>query len=469
MERYIDDLRQFETLATVPQDQLEWLDANSRIIDYAIGDHINIVGTQFAGPHFILDGHVLLQLKQGNENREIAVLSKGNIFGYLPYSRGASANVSAQAVTPVRVLSFNTVEIRSMIHNHFELTQSLVHIMNTRVREFTSMQQQNDKMAALGKLAAGLAHEINNPAAALVSDSHSLRQHLRVEPSILKELSALCLEGYQVDGINNELFKVLRLKDKQALSLREKTSKEEAIARWLNDNGIAGAEEMSEIFVDFELGFENLNSLGQIVPSDALHSVLNWMHKILVAEKLMQDIQVASGRITEIVQSIKKYTHMDQGSEKKASDIHEGIDNTLTILGHKFRKGNIVLNKNYDVALPPISAFTGELNQVWTNLIDNALDSMEANNKGTVTITSERDRQFVRVTIKDDGPGIPENILPNIFDPFFTTKEVGKGTGMGLETVQRIMLKHKGSIKVHSMPGNTTFTVCFPISTDANK
>ena len=154
---------------------------------------------------------------------------------------------------------------------------------------------------------------------------------------------------------------------------------------------------------------------------------------------------------------------MDRGSNKEYADIHIGIRNTLTMLGYKTRKGNITLVEDFDETLPPVNAMIGELNQVWTNLIDNALDAMETNGKGTLTIKTKKDREFVQVSIIDDGPGIPEDIRTRIFDPFFTTKEIGKGTGMGLEVVQRIVQQHHGSIKVISEPGKTEFVVCFPI------
>ena len=154
---------------------------------------------------------------------------------------------------------------------------------------------------------------------------------------------------------------------------------------------------------------------------------------------------------------------MDRGSNKEYADIHIGIRNTLTMLGYKIRKGNITLVEDFDETLPPVNAMIGELNQVWTNLIDNALDAMETNGKGTLTIKTKKDREFVQVSIIDDGPGIPEDIRTRIFDPFFTTKEIGKGTGMGLEVVQRIVQQHHGSIKVISEPGKTEFVVCFPI------
>ena len=154
---------------------------------------------------------------------------------------------------------------------------------------------------------------------------------------------------------------------------------------------------------------------------------------------------------------------MDRGSDKQYADIHTGIRNTLTMLGYKLKKGNITLVEDYDTSLPPVNALIGELNQVWTNLVDNALDAMEVNGKGTLTIKTEREREFVQVFIMDDGPGIPGEIKSRIFDPFFTTKEMGKGTGMGLEVVQRIVHQHNGSIRVQSKPGHTEFVVCFPI------
>jgi signal transduction histidine kinase len=163
------------------------------------------------------------------------------------------------------------------------------------------------------------------------------------------------------------------------------------------------------------------------------------------------------------VSSVKTFTHMDRGQDKQYADIHIGITNTLTMLGYKIRKGNITVVEDFDRTLPEVKALIGELNQVWTNLIDNALDAMEPAGKGTLTIKTRRDREFVEVFIIDDGLGIPEDIQGQVFDPFFTTKDMGKGTGMGLEVVQRIVKQHRGSIKVKSKPGYTEFSVCFLI------
>jgi len=191
--------------------------------------------------------------------------------------------------------------------------------------------------------------------------------------------------------------------------------------------------------------------------------VFNWMNTLLVTDRMVQDIGESARRIATLVNSVKTYTHMDQGQEKQYADIRIGIKNTFQMLIYKIKKGNITVVKEFDESLPPVKAQIGELNQVWTNLIDNALDAMEPNGKGILTIKTERDKEFVQVTIADNGPGIPEEIRSRIFDPFFTTKEMGKGTGMGLEVVQRIVQQHNGSIKVISEPGHTAFVVCFPI------
>ncbi|WP_415326993.1 ATP-binding protein [Chryseobacterium sp. MMS23-Vi53] len=470
MESNTKNLQEFEALVSVPEEQLQWLEENSTISNYTDGEFITEEQGKIEGPHFILEGKVYLFIKQGKENREIGMLSKGRIYGYLPYSRSKNAGVNSKAVGDVKIMTFNTDKIREMIHDHFELTQALVHLMNNRVRDFTAFQQQNDKMAALGKMAAGLAHEINNPTAALVSDSLSLREHQRFAPTVLKEMVSLHLEASQIDEIIKELSKILST-EKPILNLKERSKKEEIIADWLDERNIENGEDLSEIFVDFNFSMENLKVFDTLIPKNAQSFVFNWFMNILGTEKLIQDIETSSRRIAELIKSIKIYTHMDRGSEKMASNIHDSIRNTLSILGYKLRKGNVELDERYDQTLPLVMAYTGQLNQVWTNLIDNALDSMEINKKGKITITTERDGEFVKISINDDGPGIPENIKSNIFDPFFTTKEIGKGTGMGLETVQRIILKHNGSVKVESVPGSTTFIICIPISNsiDADK
>jgi signal transduction histidine kinase len=456
-------LKSFDALKNVPDNQLQWLIDNSSDVVLLDGEHLTVSGQPLEGPHFLISGRLLLYMVQNGSRREIATFVPGDITGYLPFSRAIIAPGNSQAVGEVHILSFPTARVRELIKDHFEITQALVHVMSNRVREFTALQQQNEKIMALGKLSAGLTHELNNPASAIVRDSVSLKQHLKMQPETFKSVINIHMDAAQVDGVTGELFRLLAIKDRPRLSLKEKSKREDEIGDWLSDHEVENAYEIAENFVDFGFGTANLDVICSHISPPYCSPVLNWVNNLLVTEKMVDDIQESSRRIADLVKSVKNFTHMDRGSDKQYADIHIGIRNTLTMLGYKIKKGNVTLVEDFDENLPPVNALIGELNQVWTNLIDNALDAMEVNGKGKLTIKTEKDREFVQVFIIDDGPGITNDIKSRIFDPFFTTKEMGKGTGIGLEVVQRIVKQHNGSIRVRSVTGKTEFIVCFPI------
>ena len=267
----------------------------------------------------------------------------------------------------------------------------------------------------------------------------------------------------QVDAVNTELFRLLAINERQELTLKEKTRREEETIDWLEEHSVENSYDMAENFVEFGFAVTDLETFCNHIPAAYCSPVFNWINNLLTTERMVQDIQESSRRIAELVNSVKVFTHMDRGFDKQRTDIRIGIKNTIMLLKHRLKKGNVELVKDFDETLPEVNAIVGELNQVWTNLIDNALDAMEPNGRGTLTIRTHRDRHFAQVIIADDGPGIPKDVQTRIFDPFFTTKEVGKGTGMGLEVVQRIVRQHNGSIKVNSQPGKTEFLICFPI------
>jgi len=459
----VSTLKSFEALKNVPDDELQWLIDNSTMRVFNDGEYITVPGQALSGPHFVINGHIVLYTQQNGSRREITSFNTGDVTGYLPFSRAVSASANSQANGDVQMMSFPTERVKEMIQGHFELTQALVHVMSNRVREFTALQQQNEKMMALGKLSAGLAHELNNPASAIVRDSASLLQHLQMQPETFKRVISIQMTTEQVDAVNTELFRLLAINEPQELTLKEKTKREEEITDWLDEHDIENSYDMAENFVEFGFTVANLEAFCSHIPAAYCSPVFNWISNLLTTERMVQDIQESSRRIAELVSSVKTFTHMDRGFDKQRTDVRIGIKNTIMLLKHRLRKGNVELVKEFDESLPEVNAMVGELNQVWTNLIDNALDAMEPNGKGKLTIRTQRDRQFVQVTIGDDGPGIPNDVKTRIFDPFFTTKEVGKGTGMGLEVVQRIVRQHNGSIKVESKPGKTEFSVCFPI------
>ncbi len=457
-------LQSIAELKDVPAEQLQWWIDNSRV--YELDEEVFLFknGEPITGTHVILSGRVHMFLNQGNGIRTIGFFDAKDITGYLPFSRGVVSNLNGQVVEKLSIMTFPFARMKELIDGHYELTQALVHIMTSRVRNFTALQQQNEKMMALGKLSAGLAHELNNPAAAIVRGSISLRNHLHLTPETFKKVIAIKVSPEDVDRVNNKMFEVLEKKNLPFLTLMQRTNKEDELADCLEKLTVENSQEVAENFVEFGFTCDDIKEFVSIVSYEYLSPVLNWINNNLVTEKMVNDIQEASQRIGKLVNSIKNFTHMDRGSDKEFTDIHSGIKNTLTMLGYKIKKGNVKLQEDYDTMLPPVKAFVGELNQVWTNLIDNALDAMEVNGNGILEIKTTLEKNNVIVNITDNGPGIPGEIKDRIFDPFFTTKEIGKGTGLGLDVVTRIVRQHEGAIKVDSVPGKTAFVVCFPIN-----
>lgn len=457
-------LQNIEALQDVPLAQLQWFIDNSTQLKLAEGERLFQPGELLKGTYVVIDGGFRISIPQGNEQREVLIFEAKAITGYLPYSRGKKVIGIGEAISDTEYLLFPVELTEEMIRTQFELTQALVHIMTNRVRDFTTLQQQNEKMMALGKLSAGLAHELNNPASAIVRGSASLLKHLKLTPETFKKVMAIQVTEEAVGLVNDQLFAILSRDRPHNLTMMQRSSAEDDLMDWLEQYNVENSGEVAENMVEFGFTVADLDGFKKHIPDNSVSAVFNWINNNLVTEKMVMDIEDASRRIAELVGAVKNFTHMDQGSGKQYADIHKGIRNTLTMLQHKMRHGNIKLEEEFDTTLPEVNAMIGELNQVWTNLIDNALDAMEANGKGLLHIKTGRSKDCVEVTITDDGPGIPDELKNRIFDPFFTTKEIGKGTGLGLDVVTKIVKQHKGSIKVSSQPGQTSFTVAFPIN-----
>jgi signal transduction histidine kinase len=457
-------LQSIESLKNVPAAQLQWLIDNSRHFESEEGDFLFHKGDPVTGTYFIITGRVLLFIQQNKGMHELSQLVAKDITGYLPFSRGLTALASGKVEQPAQIMMFPVEKMKELINSHFELTQALVHIMTSRVRDFTTLQQQNEKMMALGKLSAGLAHELNNPASAIVRGSTSLKKHLQLTPDTFKKVISIKMSDGEIDAVNNKMFEVLARKEKPPLTLMQRTTLEDNIAECLEGHEVENSQELAENFIEFGFSCDDMDEFSDLVPPAHLSPVLNWINNNLVTEKMVNDILDASQRISNLVNSVKNFTQMDRDHDKEYTDIHSGLRNTLTMLGHRLKKGNIQLVENYDASIPPVKAYVGELNQVWTNLIDNALDALEIKGKGRLEISTKHSGDIVQVFVTDDGPGIEPEIKSRIFDPFFTTKEIGKGTGLGLDVVSRIVRQHRGSIEVESGDGKTTFAVCFPVN-----
>lgn len=459
----LEKLKSIPAFTGVPDKELIWLATEGTLIHFKVNDYLFQPGNPIDQLLIILEGHVVLKFQQGNNYRVIGSFEKNDISGYLPYSRASIARGYAEVVEPTTVLKLHKDRFRDMILHQEDLTTALVHVMSSRIRQFTKVEQQNDKMMALGKLSAGLAHELNNPSAAIIRSVQSLSGHLRLIPENFKSVIKIKMTDDQVDQVNELLMQKVDV-DPPKLSMMDRSSREDELLDWLDEKGVVNGEEISETLVSMGFELNDLEQISEITTSTDLPKVLRWINQVLNTEKLVREIEEASKRINVLVSSVKSYTHMDQAPEKSAVDLHLGIDNTLTMLNHKIRKNNIEVIRDFKPDLVKPTILVSEMNQVWTNLIDNAIDAMETSQERKLTIRTTEDGSFVNVFIADTGVGIPEAIQESIFDPFFTTKAVGKGTGLGMEVVYQIVVKqHHGSVSFESRPGHTEFKVCFPI------
>ncbi|MEO6647473.1 MAG: ATP-binding protein [Chitinophagaceae bacterium] len=462
----VEQLKKIDSLKNVPAEQLQWLIDQSECLQLEAGELLFKTGDPVKNTYVIIEGKLRLNFSQNGKTRILAEFESGSITGYLPFSRATVAIGNSECIKKSSIMVCTFEHIRQAISKHYELTEALVHIMTSRVRDFTALQQQNEKMIALGKLSASLAHELNNPAAAISRDADALIKHVQCYPKLFKQLVGISMKEENADMVNNKIFAVANRPGKQVLGMMERSAKEEELADWLADHQITNYD-FAESLVEAGFIIDDLDELAQYIPADYFNQVMTWISNNILTEKMIMDIQEASRRISSLVGSVKNYTHMDRGSDKQFVDIHAGIRSTLIMLNHKLKKSNIEIVEDFDIDIPPVNALPGELNQVWTNIIDNAIDAMEINGKGILRIKTEQDCEFIKVTITDNGPGIPEVFKTQIFDPFFTTKEMGKGTGLGLDVVTRIVQQHKGSVRVNSIPANTEFIICFPLNSDA--
>lgn len=460
----VNDLLAIEVFKDVPENQLQWMIDRSSHYELQEGDLMSRPGEPLSGTHVIFTGRVELYRVQNNTKHIIAELTPGTVTGILPFSRGKIGIAYGVCLANTQIMTFPKELLRDLVTAHYELTQALVIVMTSRVREFTELEQQNEKMMALGKLSAGLAHELNNPAAAIVRSSASLKEHLLMQPDAFKSLLSIHLSHEEIDLINEKMLRLLNNTNRPVLSMMKRSEKEDDILDWLDSNNIVGCDDIADNLVEFGVEQDDLEELKSKINHDDLSPVLTWINNSLTTERMVADIEEASKRIAQLVGSVKSFTHMDRGGEREFVDIHVGIRNTLIMLNYKLKKSNIKVSEDFDLSLPPVKAMVGELNQVWTNLIDNAIDALESTANPELTMITRRDKEFVKVSICDNGPGVPEDIRTKIFDPFFTTKSVGKGTGLGLDVVTRIVRQHHGTVTLQSEPGRTEFVVCFPFN-----
>ncbi len=362
------------------------------------------------------------------------------------------------AEEPTEYLVIREQDFSAMVAACHEVTSRLVHIMVDRTRQFTSSDLLDEKMISLGKLAAGLAHELNNPASAAARSAKQLTQRLIAADIAARRLGAVQLSDEQSAALESTRDLCLSTATPSVRSAIEQADRENEIADWLVDN--ASDDSAAEQLAETPVTVDALDALAAALDGDTLDRALAWIASGCLVRGLAVEIEEAATRIFNLVSAIKGFTYMDQAVTAQPVDVYAGLRNTLTVLAAKARAKSVGVSITSDSDSLVIDGFGGELNQVWSNLIDNAIDAVGVG--GHVSLSAAREQRNVVVRILDDGPGIPREIRDRIFDPFFTTKPVGEGTGLGLDISRRLILRHSGEIRIDSQPGRTEVIVTIP-------
>jgi signal transduction histidine kinase len=457
IKRVASELKALDAFQGISDDDLEWFAERAEEAHYSPGEVIVTEGDPAQFMFVVLQGEFTGRQESAGPDGPVFHIKAGVVTGLLPYSRMQRSKITGRADTNLRLLKLHSRHFPDMLHRIPVLGERLVGMLTDRVREFTRLEQQRDKLAALGKLSAGLAHELNNPSAAAVRSAEALLECLDRLRKLERDPSLNEANCEQISLVEEGIRKELQPAAFQ--DELERSDREDSLIAGLEASSIKEPWKIAPMLVEANLEKDHLQRL-QAAAGSAFPSELVRFATMLEMEKLAEQIGHSTKRISSLVRAIKEYSYMDQ-SPVQPVDIVHGIENTLTILDHKLRKG-ITIQRSFTPDLPRVTANGSELNQVWTNLIDNAADAMK--NKGVLTIRAARDADSVVVEIGDNGPGIPKDLQSHIFEQFFTTKPVGQGTGLGLDAVRRIVRKLNGTISFTSVPGDTRFQVRIPVA-----
>ncbi len=468
----IEDLRSVPLLSQLSPEELQWLHESGTEVSFAAGEVIAEQGSAPDGFYIVLEGQTEWMQQVTSERRAHAVtLGVGEIFAELLLILNKPFPVTGKAITAVRLCKLAPAIFWELLHRRPDVMRSVVSVATNRSQMHEAVGQQQAKLISLGTMAAGLAHEMNNPAAAIQRSSQSLSEILKTFSVRSLKLNRWHLMPEQQQTLE-KMLAATASPPEESVSLDPliQSDLEDKVSDWLETQNIEGAWELAPSFVEAGLLVDQLDQVVQSIPREALTDALKWLESAVASQKLLEQIQEGSARLSEVVGSIKRYSYMDSASLQEI-DISEGIKDTLAIMSYKLKEERVRVSLDLDPSTPKICAYGADLNQVWTNLIDNAIDALreKAPPDPEIQIRINEELDWIVVEIADNGVGISPNVESRLFEPFFTTKGVGKGTGLGLDICRRIVEgQHKGSIRVESTPGRTQFDIRIPSNMRAN-
>jgi signal transduction histidine kinase len=461
-----DFLKKVPLFAELPDEDLERLCDSLVRLELKAGTELFAEGDDGDAAYLIEQGKLEILKSSGNRQILLAVRGAGEVIGEVALLEQKPRIASVRAQTDVTLIEIKQEEFRKLLRTSPSAAEAMYYSMLKRYQNTHGMLRQSERMAQLGTFTAGIAHELNNPAAAVRRSAEQLREAMMKREEADLALQAANLNGDQQDmRLQLAALAMERSKMPPQLGALARSDKEYELETWLERQGVADPWELASSLADLDLPREKLDDLAGSFEPAQLSALFHWLIATYGIHSLFHELQQGAERISDIVKALKNHAYLDQAPIQEV-DIHRGLDNTLIILNHKLKTGPEV-RRDYAEELPRVLAYGSELNQVWTNIIDNAIDILEEHKpgEGIITIrTRKANDDWVVVEIEDNGPGIPDHVLPRLFEPFFTTKPPGVGTGLGLDITYNIVVhRHRGDIRVTSEPGSTVFQVWLPV------
>ena len=455
----LQQVRGTPLFSTLTDEQLDCIKAGE-VVDLPPGTVVATEGEHNGFFHVILEGEVRVTRMYDNQEILMGVNKAGGYLGEIPFLLDIAWTATVRVSKPARFFRLNEENFWAMMGSCHTVAPHIYRTAAVRIQNVAGYSQQREKLASLGTMAAGLAHELNNPAAAARRAAAHLAETTENVQCLLCELTKTLEHNDWEHLMAASQDSEQRLARAPKLEHLERSDRADVIATWLDSRKVSNSWELAPTFVEAGLDVAWLEQLMAKLPPASHGDALGWLEARLNLKSLLTQVEQSTTRIAELVKAVKSYSYMDQ-SPMQEVDIHEGIESTLTMLGHKLK--NVTVQREFDRSLPRIMAYGSELNQVWTNLIDNAIHAV--NGTGKICVSTCREEDQVVVDIVDNGPGIPKEVQAHMFEPFFTTKPVGMGTGLGLIITNRIVAdRHGGEIEFESHPGETRFKVRLPIN-----